>query len=497
MASAVKGQRKGEMNTSHRSEDEGAPILLQEPCVGVTRSQEMCHKTVWSLQDGSDMETPITWLRCSKSKSPLSASMIPRSGLVQLGEEQPYTAARIGKLTLLTFGAILKWIVWCGDVKAAFLLGVTFMREILVQLPRDCGPLLRYNSHNPVHMRMLKRAYNRLADAPLLWFRDATRRLRRLKLIPQEIDKCTFAFYDASGELKGMLILHVDDMLVAGDMSSEFGTRVVPDEGASTLAIGSSLLRTTMWPTMGELPKGLTTWSRLATCSTSRRSVRSQFQTNVAWRTSSTTLRPQSAEDFSEPFGGQEDKAYRLYVPQQVYLGENFLVVMERSWKLSTKPCVLARRLPTIPWSSRRLPPALICFCDAAFVVRMDLASQGGYVIVATDRKAFKGDKCRYSTLAWRSFKLPRLCRSSLSAESQAMASALEETYTSSRCAYACCPTRTCQSRTPSRTLTSQLQLSPTAKLSTTSSSVKEFNLHSTRGSRSMGSFGGYQVNDS
>ena len=126
MASAVKGQRKGEMNTSHRSEDEGAPILLQEPCVGVTRSQEMCHKTVWSLQDGSDMETPITWLRCSKSKSPLSASMIPRSGLVQLGEEQPYTAARIGKLTLLTFGAILKWIVWCGDVKAAFLLGVTF-----------------------------------------------------------------------------------------------------------------------------------------------------------------------------------------------------------------------------------------------------------------------------------------------------------------------------------------------------------------------------------
>lgn len=155
-------------------------------------------------------------------------------------------AARIGKLTLLTFGAILKWIVWCGDVKAAFLLGVTFMREILVQLPRDCGPLLRYNSHNPVHMRMLKSAYNRLADAPLLWFRDATRRLRRLKLIPREIDKCTFAFYDASGELKGMLILHVDDVLVAGDMSSEFGTRVVPDEGASTLAIGNSLLRTTM-----------------------------------------------------------------------------------------------------------------------------------------------------------------------------------------------------------------------------------------------------------
>ena len=71
---------------------------------------------------------------------------------------------------------------------------------------------------------------------------------------------------------------------------------------------------------------------------------------------------------------------------------------------------------------------AIICFCDAAFGVRTDLASQDGYLVVATDRQALKGEKCRYSPLAW-TFKLPRVCRSSLSAESQAMASALEETF--------------------------------------------------------------------
>jgi len=60
---------------------------------------------------------------------------------------------------------------------------------------------------------MLKSAYG-LADAPLLWFREASRRLTRLGWNAQELDKCTFAFYNSQGELDGLLILHVDDMLI-------------------------------------------------------------------------------------------------------------------------------------------------------------------------------------------------------------------------------------------------------------------------------------------
>eukprot|EP00435_Cladocopium_sp_Y103_P038910 s4100_g10.t1 len=71
---------------------------------------------------------------------------------------------------------------------------------------------------------------------------------------------------------------------------------------------------------------------------------------------------------------------------------------------------------------------AIVCFCDAASGVRQDLSSQGGYPIVLTDKRVLRGEKCKFCTVAWRSFKLPRVCRSSLSAESQSMASALEET---------------------------------------------------------------------
>jgi len=138
------------------------------------------------------------------------------------------TAARLGKTTLLAIAAVCNWTILCGDVTAAFLSGVEFDREILVQLPKDCGPLLGCGGSSPVLMKMLKSAYG-LADAPLLWFREATRRLQALGWTPQLLDKCTFGYYTPKTKmLDGILVLHVDDMLLAGDVSGDFG-RVVAE----------------------------------------------------------------------------------------------------------------------------------------------------------------------------------------------------------------------------------------------------------------------------
>ncbi len=59
-------------------------------------------------------------------------------------------------------------------------------------------------------------------DGPLLG-----RRLKKLKLVPQRLDQCTFGSYDSQTKRRsGMLILHVDDMLLAGNMKGEFGNVV-------------------------------------------------------------------------------------------------------------------------------------------------------------------------------------------------------------------------------------------------------------------------------
>lgn len=65
----------------------------------------------------------------------------------------------------------------------------------MVKLPRDCGPLLGLGGHETAFMKMLKSAYG-LADAPLLWYREASKRLERIGFVPMELDKCCFGFYE-------------------------------------------------------------------------------------------------------------------------------------------------------------------------------------------------------------------------------------------------------------------------------------------------------------
>ena len=67
----------------------------------------------------------------------------------------------------------------------------------------------------------------------------------------------------------------------------------------------------------------------------------------------------------------------------------------------------------------------LLCFSDAAFNVRSDGSSQGGYIVVLTSQKALTGQQVPYNVISWRSFKLIRVWSSSLSAKSQACATAL------------------------------------------------------------------------
>ena len=56
---------------------------------------------------------------------------------------------------------------------------------------------------------------------------------------------------------------------------------------------------------------------------------------------------------------------------------------------------------------------------DAAHAVREDHSSQGGFIAFITPDTVFH-EETSYHVVDWRSFKLPRVARSSLSAEAQA-----------------------------------------------------------------------------
>ncbi|CAK0814932.1 unnamed protein product, partial [Prorocentrum cordatum] len=71
--------------------------------------------------------------------------------------------------------------------------------------------------------------------------------------------------------------------------------------------------------------------------------------------------------------------------------------------------------------------PCVVGYSDAAWNVRRDGSSQGGFLIFLTDYTLMQNREAPISLLAWASAKLPRACRSSSAAEVQAASEAQEE----------------------------------------------------------------------
>ena len=67
-----------------------------------------------------------------------------------------------------------------------------------------------------------------------------------------------------------------------------------------------------------------------------------------------------------------------------------------------------------------------LALSDAAWATRQDGPSHGGHFVLLAHHKAFKDQPTTYAILDWKSCKLPRVVRSSLSAETQAAAEAAD-----------------------------------------------------------------------
>ena len=88
-----------------------------------------------------------------------------------------------------------------------------------------------------------------------------------------------------------------------------------------------------------------------------------------------------------------------------------------------------AQRDDTLPIHIHAIPLDQLnfgVFSDAAWGVRPDGSSQGGFLVYATSHSLHKGEEAPLGIIEWKSWKLSRKCRSNLSAESQAMADSVD-----------------------------------------------------------------------
>ena len=135
-------------------------------------------------------------------------------------DTQSPTASRLARNLLLSISAILRWNGLSADVATAFLQGLPQQRQLWLRLPNDCLHILGCGPET--RMALIKPVYGQL-DAPRRWWQEATRRLTQEGWTPHDLDPYLFVLHhhreDGSSVPCGLIALHVDDMLGAGDRS--------------------------------------------------------------------------------------------------------------------------------------------------------------------------------------------------------------------------------------------------------------------------------------
>ena len=350
----------------------------------------------------------------------------------QLDTASP-ASSRLGRGCLLSISACLSWCGWSADVATAFLQGLPQERLLWVKLPPDAVRLLGGDENT--RMLLHKPCYGQL-DAPKRWHMEAARRLKDLGWVPHPMDPCLWLLYepaqgDAVPALCGLLALHVDDMLGAGDPKS-------PTYMAAEAALKQAF--------------NFRTWQKdepFDYCGA--KMTRDEDGTwHISHKEYLSKVSPLSIGKDRQPHQPMSEKEHTMLrqllgslqwpaVQTSPHLqASTSLLSGEMSTGLSS-PLIEVNKLLRFAKSNSdvhlRFPPLgrledlrLTCMFDAALGVRHDQASQGGFVILLTNKSAFEGVETPYHVLEWRSFKLPRIARSSLSAEAQSAATAVDST---------------------------------------------------------------------
>ena len=118
---------------------------------------------------------------------------------------------------LLMIAATKQWPISTIDIKSAFLQGQELKREVIVKPPREAnskGKLWR-----------LKKCLYGLSDASRAWYEEMDSRFEAMKF-QKSCQDSAFFIYKENGITKGIVAIHVDDFLFAGD--KHFTEHIIP-----------------------------------------------------------------------------------------------------------------------------------------------------------------------------------------------------------------------------------------------------------------------------
>ena len=362
------------------------------------------------------------------------------------------TASRCSLITLLFLAAQFGWQLAAGDVEAAFLNGVEFKRGLYFEVPKRGLPGVPAGSL----VEIVKGVFG-LSNSPRLWWDKLAKELCNMKIIVDgvelrlshhEFDPCFLPLRDPHGGLRGALITHVDDLLVAAPHAemeqlqqalstifpiSEWEAGTFDYTGATIKQTKEAIeLHQTSYVNSRletvEIPKGVDP-DDLADQVT----LQDNMSTVGALSWLSSQTRPDLQAGVSLAQRRQKTPTY------EDVKATNRLVKMAQSAKEEPLRFVkIAENLADLvlmvchdaAWANAPFDPEVDDLADVAAAHGQGVYSQLGHLLVMSSKAAIDGKQCPTAVVGWRSHACPRVCRSTFAAETMAGLEGWEEALT-------------------------------------------------------------------
>ena len=354
------------------------------------------------------------------------------------------TLTRLSRGMILSICSTMSWCPFTSDISTAFLQGKAHSKErtLWIRLPRDARQLLGMKDDDNRVMQLHKPMYG-LCDAPRAWYMEAVDRILSIpNVVRHPLDACLFMVYDPNqesqlqhkaeataqqhspGQLVALFGIHVDDLLGCGDVNN----KVYKDVKEQL----HKLFTFRMW----EETKNL----QYCGCDITQNDNHITLQqTTYLHKQKPITITPQRKAQQDEPLNHKETTQLRALVGSLQWPSTQSAPHLQcavsqlagkvskgtvSSLELGNKVLRMAKANADIGLQYHSLGTVnditFLVFSDATYASRDDLSSQGGYLLCMVHHDVINGKEDNYNVLDWRSWKLARVARSSLSAESQA-----------------------------------------------------------------------------
>ncbi|CAE7795640.1 Copia protein [Symbiodinium microadriaticum] len=316
--------------------------------------------------------------------------------------------------------ASFRWKLMLGDIKGAFLASGDLpakYRPLYARLPAGgipgvpCDALIEVIGH----------VYG-LNDAPSAWYKTLDRALLEVGFERSRLDRCLY-FMREGRQLTGIFGIHVDDSVTGGQgqkyeralslLKEKFefrkwrvrdgdfcGARYTQSEATGEIVMTQESFVQKVRPLHLSRQRALNKGSELTEEET--RCLRA-INGSLNW------LATQSRPDLSTQVSFSQQAFPRPKVSDAIAANQ----AIRRAKQHASMPIVYR----TIPVNQL----TIMCHSDAAYANGRGGATQAGYVVSFVDNKIHEGETVRWTPAFWKSYRLPRVVNSTLSAEAQAM----------------------------------------------------------------------------